>query len=131
MEGLREPVGSCNRCSLFLGQRGMGKTALLLELRDRAAKQDFVIARVTAYEGMPKAIIEQLQQTDLHSSRTKNEKLRVSMPEYTVFLSGSRFLTTAKLQSKLGKKGQALQISRKRHLDAGVIAAPRKGGDCV
>lgn len=53
------------------------------------------------------------------------------MPEYTVFLSGSRFLTTAKLQSKLEKKGQALQIYRKRHLDAGVIAAPRRGGLCL
>jgi len=61
MEGLQEPVGSRNRCTLFLGQRGMGKTALLLELGDRAAKQGFVVARVTAYEGMPKAIIEQLQ----------------------------------------------------------------------
>ena len=27
MAGLREPVGSRNRCTLFLGQRGMGKTA--------------------------------------------------------------------------------------------------------
>jgi len=61
MQGLREPIGSRNRCTLFLGQRGMGKTALLLELSDRAAKEDFVVARVTAYEGMPKAIIEQLQ----------------------------------------------------------------------
>ena len=31
IDGLREPVGSRNRCTLFLGQRGMGKTALLLE----------------------------------------------------------------------------------------------------
>ena len=38
MAGLREPVGSRNRCTLFLGQRGMGKTALLLELNDRAVK---------------------------------------------------------------------------------------------
>ena len=61
MEGLREPVGSRNRCTLFLGQRGMGKTALLLELSDRATKAGFVVARVTAHEGMPKAIIEQFQ----------------------------------------------------------------------
>ena len=26
MAGLQEPVGSRNRCTLFLGQRGMGKT---------------------------------------------------------------------------------------------------------
>ena len=45
MEGLREPVGSRNRCTLFLGQRGMGKTALLLELSDRAQKEGFVVAR--------------------------------------------------------------------------------------
>ena len=61
MAGLKEPVGSRNRCTLFLGQRGMGKTALLLELNDRAQKEGYVVARVTAHEGMPKAIIEQLQ----------------------------------------------------------------------
>ena len=61
MEGLREPVGSRNRCTLFLGQRGMGKTALLLELSDRAQKAGYVVARVTAHEGMPGAIIEQFQ----------------------------------------------------------------------
>lgn len=59
--GLREPIGSRNRCTLFLGQRGMGKTVLLLELSDRAQKEGFVVARVTAHEGMPKAIIEQFQ----------------------------------------------------------------------
>lgn len=61
MEGLREPVGARNRCTLFLGQRGMGKTALLLELSDRAQKEGYVVARVTAHEGMPQAIVEQFQ----------------------------------------------------------------------
>ena len=61
MAGLQEPVGSRNRCTLFLGQRGMGKTALLLELSDRAVKADYVVARVTAHEGMAQAIIEQFQ----------------------------------------------------------------------
>lgn len=59
--GLKEPIGSRNRCTFFLGQRGMGKTALLLELSDRAQKEGYVVARVTAHEGMPKAIIEQFQ----------------------------------------------------------------------
>ena len=61
MAGLQEPVGSRNRCTLFLGQRGMGKTALLLELSDRAVKTGYVVARVTAHEGMAQAIIEQFQ----------------------------------------------------------------------
>ena len=61
MAGLKEPIGSRNRCTLFLGQRGMGKTALLLELSDRASKEGYVVARVTAHEGMSQAIIEQFQ----------------------------------------------------------------------
>lgn len=71
MAGLREPVGSRNRCTLFLGQRGMGKTALLLELSDRASKEGYVVARVTAHEGMPQAIIEQFQ---LNGSKFFNDE---------------------------------------------------------
>lgn len=73
MAGLREPVGSRNRCTLFLGQRGMGKTALLLELSDRAQKEGYVVARVTAHEGMPQAIIEQFQ---LNGSKFFNDSKR-------------------------------------------------------
>lgn len=73
MAGLREPVGSRNRCTLFLGQRGMGKTALLLELSDRAQRAGFVVARVTAHEGMPQAIIEQFQ---LNGSKFFNDNKR-------------------------------------------------------
>ena len=73
MEGLTEPVGSRNRCTLFLGQRGMGKTALLLELGDRASKAGYVVARVTAHEGMPKAIVEQFQ---LNGSQYFNDDRR-------------------------------------------------------
>jgi hypothetical protein len=76
MEGLSEPVGSRNRCTLFLGQRGMGKTALLLELSDRASKAGYVVARVTAHEGMPKAIIEQFQLNG--SQYFKDEKRKVT-----------------------------------------------------
>lgn len=73
MAGLREPVGSRNRCTLVLGQRGMGKTALLLELSDRAQRAGFVVARVTAHEGMPQAIIEQFQ---LNGSKFFNDNKR-------------------------------------------------------
>lgn len=73
MTGLSEPVGSRNRCTLFLGQRGMGKTALLLELSDRAQKAGYVVARVTAHEGMPQAIIEQFQ---LNGSKYFNDDKR-------------------------------------------------------
>ena len=73
MAGLREPIGSRSRCTLFLGQRGMGKTALLLELSDRAQEAGYVVARVTAHEGMPQAIIEQFQ---LNGSKFFNDDKR-------------------------------------------------------
>ena len=76
MRGLSEPVGSHNRCTLFLGQRGMGKTALLLELGDRASKAGYVVARVTAHEGMPSAIIEQFQLNG--SQYFKDEKRKIT-----------------------------------------------------
>ena len=73
MAGLKEPIGSRDRCTLFLGQRGMGKTALLLELSDRASKEGYVVARVTAHEGMSQAIIEQFQ---LNGSKYFNDEKR-------------------------------------------------------
>lgn len=75
MAGLKEPVGSRERCTLFLGQRGMGKTALLLELSDRAQKEGYVVARVTAHEGMPKAIIEQFQLNGSQYFKDEKRKL--------------------------------------------------------
>jgi hypothetical protein len=75
MAGLQEPVGSRNRCTLFLGQRGMGKTALLLELGDRAMKAGYVVARVTAHEGMAQAIIEQFQLNGSEFFKDEKRKL--------------------------------------------------------
>ncbi len=60
-QGLREPIGSRERCRFYIGQRGMGKTALLLELADVAAEMDYVTASVTAYSGMNEDIIETVQ----------------------------------------------------------------------
>ena len=61
LRALNEPVGARERCTLILGQRGMGKTAMLLEIADRASDAGYIVARVTAHEGMPESIIEQIQ----------------------------------------------------------------------
>ena len=71
--GLGEPIGSRERCTLFRGQRGMGKTALLLELADRAVQSDYVVARVTAHENMAESIVEQVQ---LNGSKYVNDSNR-------------------------------------------------------
>ena len=61
MMGLEMPIGSYERCTFFTGQRGMGKTALLQELADRAEEQNYVVALVTAYASMTDDIIETIQ----------------------------------------------------------------------
>ena len=63
MQGLQEPVGSRGRCRFYTGQRGTGKTALLLELAERATALDYVTACVTVYEGMCDDIIETIQRS--------------------------------------------------------------------
>jgi hypothetical protein len=82
-DGLSEPVGSQERCTFFVGQRGMGKTALLLELADRAQDLGFVPVRVTATESMPEDIIETLK---FNGSKWLSERRRsVSSVEVGAF----------------------------------------------
>jgi len=58
---LKLAPGFPGRSILYVGQRGMGKTALLLELSTRASANGFVVARVTASEQMLDEIIQLLQ----------------------------------------------------------------------
>jgi AAA+ ATPase superfamily predicted ATPase len=58
---LSQPVGHPNRSVLLIGQRGMGKTALLLEFADHAAKLGYVVARVTATNAILDDIIGAIQ----------------------------------------------------------------------
>ena len=53
--------GSYERATLLVGQRGMGKTALLLEIADRAKSINYIAARVTCGEKMLDNLIEMLQ----------------------------------------------------------------------
>ncbi|MDR1791576.1 MAG: AAA family ATPase [Propionibacteriaceae bacterium] len=61
LEALEGPVGHPNRASLYIGNRGMGKTALLLELAEQAAAAGFVVAQVLVHERMLDEIIELIQ----------------------------------------------------------------------
>ena len=60
-EGLQSFPGSAERSLLLIGQRGMGKTALLLEIADRAKELDYVAVRVTCGESMLDNLVELLQ----------------------------------------------------------------------
>jgi len=59
--GLQGRPGHPNRAMLFSGQRGMGKTALLLELAALSERHDFIPVRVTANQRMLDNIIEKIQ----------------------------------------------------------------------
>jgi hypothetical protein len=61
IDGLEGAPGNRNRASLYIGQRGMGKTALLLELADCAEDHGFVTAGVMANERMLEEIIQMIQ----------------------------------------------------------------------
>ena len=53
--------GSKERATLIMGQRGMGKTALLLEIADRASDAGYVVARITCGETMLDTLLDVLQ----------------------------------------------------------------------
>jgi hypothetical protein len=61
LDGLSQPIGHPNRTSILIGQRGTGKTALLLEFADLASQRDCVVARVTANRLMLNEIIQIIQ----------------------------------------------------------------------
>ena len=61
LESLAGAPGHPNRATFLLGQRGMGKTVLLLELAERAKEMDFIAVRTAASEKMLDDIIEGIQ----------------------------------------------------------------------
>jgi len=61
MESIASSPGHPNRATFFLGQRGMGKTVLLLELAELSRAYDFIAVRVVAGETMLDEIIEGIQ----------------------------------------------------------------------
>jgi hypothetical protein len=60
-EGLSGLPGNRSRAMLIIGQRGMGKTALLLEMADIAAASGFVSASVLANDYMLDEILQLIQ----------------------------------------------------------------------
>jgi hypothetical protein len=59
--GLKSRPAHPNRATFFIGQRGMGKTALLLDLADKSEELGFIPVRVIASERMLDEIIESVQ----------------------------------------------------------------------
>jgi hypothetical protein len=75
-KGLEGRPGHPNRASFFIGQRGMGKTALLLELADRAKDKGFVVVRSADSAKMLEEIIEGIQIAGTRFVKTKDKPLK-------------------------------------------------------
>lgn len=77
LQGLQEIPGSRERAVLLLGQRGYGKTVLLLEIADAARKEGYVVASPTVVSSeMLKRILEKL--TDEGAPYLPKEKKQVT-----------------------------------------------------
>ena len=61
VEGLSLPIAHRQRATILIGQRGTGKTALLLAFAELAQENGFVAARVTAGDDMLTEIIQTIQ----------------------------------------------------------------------
>ncbi|MDR2372555.1 MAG: AAA family ATPase [Bifidobacteriaceae bacterium] len=61
LTGLAAPPGHRDRATLCLGQRGMGKTALLLEFAEQAERHGFVTAKATASPQLLSELVEGVQ----------------------------------------------------------------------
>lgn len=76
LQGLDREPGHRDRATLILGQRGTGKTALLLQLAEEAKARGFVPARVTSGEDMLEEIIESIQLGGSEFVSEKQTKVR-------------------------------------------------------
>lgn len=75
-KALAAKPGSRDRAMLITGQRGMGKTALLLEIEARAKQAAYVTARTAANEHMLDSLIERLQVNGREYAETGSKKVR-------------------------------------------------------
>ena len=68
--------GSRDRAVLVIGQRGMGKTALLLEIEERAKSTGYVTSRAAANESMLDNLLERLQVNGRDYAMADKRKLK-------------------------------------------------------
>lgn len=66
IEALLSNGNSPDICSLFVGARGIGKTALLTYLSREAGRRGWITARVTATSGMLEDILQRLHESAAH-----------------------------------------------------------------
>ncbi len=120
--GLKSKPGSKERAVLFLGQRGSGKTVLLLEIADLARKEGYIVASPTvASKGMLSRIVEKIQDEGETFLKNSSKKLTGGSLGAFGFSVGLQFSVTdidtksssyklTKLCEALNSKGKGILI---------------------
>ena len=75
-EGLQSYPGSAERATFLMGQRGMGKTALLLETAERSKEFGYVAVRLTCGEAMLVNLIDMLQRAGSEFVRERRKPVK-------------------------------------------------------
>ena len=92
LEGLELAPGSKERVTLFLGQRGYGKTVILLELAELAKQNGFIIASPTVVSNdMQDIIIEKIQEEGEKLLKSPRSKLVGGNIGFLGFSAGLQF----------------------------------------
>ena len=79
LEGLANQVGDPNRCTIFIGPRGSGKTVLLRAIARYASEQGWISVSVSAKEGMLDKICRLARANASHLLKAKGESTITSV----------------------------------------------------
>ena len=104
VDAISLPVGHRNRATILIGQRGTGKTTLLLEFADLAQKNNFIPARVTANDDMLTEIIQAIQINGSSFAQSPRNKVKGFSAGAFGFSIGLTF--TDETETKFGFKAK-------------------------
>ena len=94
LDGINTRYGSKERASLILGNRGVGKTVLLLELFELAKKNNYIVASPTIVSGgMLERIVEKIQDEGERYTDLNKSKITGGNVGFLGFSAGLQFTT--------------------------------------
>lgn len=112
LQGLQTPVGSRERASILLGQRGSGKTVLLWEVAEQATAAGYIVASPTiASEGMISRIVEKIQDAGERHLKGGRKKLSGASIGALGFSAGFQF--TPEIQENKSPQYKLTQLARR------------------
>lgn len=118
LSGLDGPPGSRERATMILGERGSGKTVLLLEMAEQARQRGYIVASPTIVSGnMLERIVEKIQdegESMLHDNRQKLSGASIGVLGFSAGLQFTKDVQETKsFAYKLSKLADALGRKKK------------------